>query len=848
MKVSGIQTQNNIYSLYFGRKKRVKKQRNEEKVARQKNEVNEEKTINQQSLKAFFAPFITKNKKTQGQITAEKASDKSFENSHAHFALDKYQKEAVDSYNSGNTTIVSAPTGTGKTLIAEYAIDKTLKEGKKLIYLSPLKALSNEKYTDFSKLFGEYNKKGELINTDNIGLITGDTTINPSAPILVMTTEIYRNSLLTSTEEEASKKYRDYDGVIYDEFHYLGDKNRGVVWEEAVMNTPKHMKQMMLSATASNADDIMKWVNKTNNEIPLHLVNVPESERYVPLREMAVLRKGRDDIQLEPTKAESINISKLAKKENLSDRQNQILDMIKSALNFEKDEDILRYMREIGGKRNVIKASALANKLIKSGLEEEFAQSASLILSDDKYTSYRENLSAPFAPDAKIGDVVKLLDNKKMTPALIYIFSKKGCNNNLVEIAQNGDSLLTQEESQKVYDEVQYARDKGVYLGTDFDENGIELQALMKGYAVHHAGKLPAYKSLIEKLARQGLVKACLATETLIAGINMPFKTTVFTSMDKTDGEKTDIIPVSTFKQGAGRAGRRGKDQIGNVIVMPKSMGDYYKYLDLTTDKDTSIYSKYQTSYASLLSDRMLNKIDESIDKTLYAHQNGTILTDGVKKEAKGKLEILKNFGFIEENEDGTLKRTKKGEIAKQAFGTNEIFLIELLMEPEYLKDFTKTELTALAAAYADEKDEDPSRKLDGDYKYLHNRMEKIFNLSDEVNRQERSVLGKQKGIVPSTNLVPYVLQFAQSGHSRDESLQCWSDAMSEMEKKGLLKHEGDFLRVVNGTIDFLKLISELSQNEEIKEEATRAIKDLRKAPVTDIFNYELNAKEQEEE
>lgn len=765
-----------------------------------------------------------------------------FEETHGKFALDRYQKEAIDSYNSGKTTVVSAPTGTGKTLIAEHIIKHALENNKKIIYLSPLKALSNEKYSDFAKLFGNYDEEGNLISTENVGLLTGDTTINPNAPIMVMTTEIYRNSLLTTDEKGADKKYKDYDGVIYDEFHYLGDKDRGTVWEEAVINTPKHMKQLMLSATASNAKNIIDWIKTTNSKIETHLVNVPERERHVPLREMIILQGNSGSIKIESTQSQNIDIYQIENKLGLSDRQKSALEDMKTILNL-KDEDISGFIRDISGTRKFIKAEALSNGMVKAGMEKDMADSISLILSKNTQTKYKDSFQYNFVQNFDSVKVIKELNKKNMTPALFYIFSKRKCEQELENAAKNGENLLTEEESQMVYEEVQKAKDNGVFLGADFDD--MAYAALTKGYAVHHAGKLPAYKSLVEKLAQKGLIKACFATETLIAGINMPFRTTVFTAFDKEveDGIISDI-PTHTFKQGAGRAGRRGKDLIGNVVVLPKSYDEYSTYVRLSSSNDTSIKSNYKLSYATLLSDRMLNDKDEAILKTLAVHQNIDNV-DLLENEANNRLELLKDWGYVAEKENGEYQRTEKGDFAKKVFGIDEIFFTELLCNPDYLKDFTSTELTALCASYADVKDREPSESFSGEYNYLNNRMDKIFNLSNKVWLSEENYKIDTKPIKFSTNLVPYVLKFANGSKEREESIENWQNILSSLKEKELIAHEGDFLRVVNGTVTLLRLIAELSEDDNIKDEAKTAIKNLKKAPVVDIFNYELqdNAK-----
>lgn len=769
----------------------------------------------------------------------EQASKKpaSFEETHAKFTLDKYQKEAIETYNGGKTTIVSAPTGTGKTLIAEYAIKDTLEKDKKLIYLSPLKALSNEKYAEFSKLFGTYDKEGNLINTKNVGLLTGDTSINPNAPILVMTTEIYRNSLLSNDKRTANVNYENYDGVIYDEFHYMGDKERGTVWEEAVMNTPKHMKQMMLSATASNAKDIEGWIKNLNGEIETHLVSVPESERHVPLREYVMTEDNNGNLRLESAKKHKIDLYRLKNKINVSDRQMSAASEACEILNLKDYEELMQYLGKLKNKKNYIDSEYFAEQLEKAGAGQEKAEALGLILSSKAGTTVKKEPEGNYIDNLQYGKIVEFLNDKEMTPALFYIFSKKGCNKEMERAAKHSKSLLTPEESKRVYDEVQKAKEKGVYLGSDFDDK--QLEYLMKGFAVHHAGKLPAYKSLVENLARQGLIKACFATDTLIAGINMPFRTTVFGSMEKFNGEEIAEITNTAFKQGSGRAGRRGKDEIGNVVIIPYNYDEYRIYARKTQSKDTSIKSRYNVSYASLLSENMFNNFEETLLKTFSAYQNSVNL-DRNEDLINGRLEVLKHFGFIKQKENGLFERTEKGNLAKSVFGINEIVMTELLLDPKYLKDMTSKELIAVCSMFSDVKDENPSRELKNGVSYLNNRLGLILDLVDEVDLFEEYENIKHEKTPVSTNLTPYVIKFSELPDTREEAIEGWGKIMNTLRDRELLFHNGDFLRVINGTIDILKLVQELSPDEKIREEASIAIESLKKPPVVDIFNYEL--------
>ena len=847
MKILNINS--NISNLFFGRKNKTKKLLKEQRKAKLEENAARKKEIEKygSSIKAFYVPFIEKFKDCQVQKDPEINVSQSFEETHGKFTLDKYQKSAVDAYLKGNSVIVSAPTGTGKTLIAEYIINDAIKNNKKVIYTSPLKALSNEKYTEFSKLFGTYDKNGKLVNTDNIGLMTGDTTINPEAPVLVMTTEVYRNSLMTKNQNEIDERYKDYNAVIYDEFQYLGDWGRGKNWEESIINTPKHMKQVMLSATASNSKEIAEWLNMLNPDIRTSLINVPENERYVPLREFALTHNHIGELELTETKKRKINLNKFQNVYQLSDKEFNAFQKIKEFLKKDRDDKVVSFIAQIEPSKNTIEADRLAEVLKQRGMNKDKAIGYSLALSDEgsaEYIKKREILQK--APQkVHITEVAKYLDESNMTPALFYIFSKRGCDKELKYAAKNGKNLLTEEETKEVFKEIQKTRQENVFLGVDFKEGSDDMVALLKGYAVHHAGRLPAYKSLVEKLTRKGLVKVCFATETLVAGINMPFRTTVFTAFDKKDDDnellktETIMIPNHIFKQGMGRAGRRGKDYVGNVVVMPKNEKEYNRYLDFSQSDDTSIKSKYRVSYASVLSDKMLNNLMGTLNKTLYASQNESLFK--IYHNAMNKLSLLEKFGYVEKDENEIYKRTEKGDIASKVFGINEIFMTELLYNPEYLKDCTASELIAICGMFADTKDKNQRSKFHGELEYLNDRTQKITELADNLNLEELQAETIKVAPRYSTKIVPYVFEFANAPSERSEALNSWNEIMEKLRRKNLMPHEGDFLRIIGRTIDILRLVAELSPDYKVREEARYAIDKFKKAPLTDIFNYELN-------
>jgi superfamily II RNA helicase len=180
------------------------------------------------------------------------------------FKLDRFQEEAISYARKGNSVIVSAPTGAGKTLIAEYIIEDCIKKKKGVIYTAPIKALSNQKFRDFRKKYGEHT-----------GILTGDVSINRNAPVLIMTTEIFRNAILVDPDS-----FQQREWIIFDEIHYLDDIERGTVWEEAIILLPAHMKILALSATIPNIDEFINWIEKIHR-FPLKAVT--ENKRPVPL-------------------------------------------------------------------------------------------------------------------------------------------------------------------------------------------------------------------------------------------------------------------------------------------------------------------------------------------------------------------------------------------------------------------------------------------------------------------------------------------------------------------------------------------------------------------------------------
>ena len=805
---------------------------------------NSKATLDMEKIKSIILP------------SAAKVKLRSFEDSDKKYTLDRYQSEAVEAFKQGQSVIVTAPTGSGKTLIAQYGIDDTLKKGKKIIYLSPLKALSNEKFVKFSEQFGQYDAEGNFLNSDNVGIITGDVVINPDAQLLIMTTEIYRNMVNMEDEKTTALAFKDFDAVIYDEFHYLNDPDRGSVWEESVIYTPKHMKQMMLSATASNAVEIACWINSINPSTNVHLTNVPEDERYVPLNEYVFGYEKGKGYTIKQLFTKYINPDKL--QYSLSDRAAQTAKELEELWD---GKDFISILKEQPQKNGHINAQDFCDTLMREkGLSEEKARQIAYVLSDSDLKQANDIRLEYNSKNPPITPLLKILAQENKTPVLFFIFSKKKCRNQLQEVSSKLGTLLTPEESKKVLDSVNEAKEQGVYLGENFDEE--YLPKLLMGYSLHHAGMLPAYKSLVEKLSREGLIKACFATETMLAGINMPFKTTVFTSVEKFDGRRQVEISPTVYKQGSGRAGRRGIDDIGNVIVCPGSQDDFSKFKSIISSNDTKIKSSLKLSYAGLLQKSVLNNFEGFLQKSFFTYQanspektkeskkalkNSHISYHSssikqIKQEAKRKLDYLEEKEYIE-YENGRYNLTRKGEMAKNVYGINQILFCELISDPRYTQDLTPEELAALMVIFADIKDDKPRTTFKDNMEDLAIKLSPALDLAEEiVKEQNRRKIDDP--IKMSTNLVPAILKFAyMSDNNEEDCLNLWKEIFEDLKSQYIIMHEGDLLRVFNSTIDLLKTISEVSDNPQLARKADLAIKCLKKPPLTDILKYELNIK-----
>lgn len=435
-----------------------------------------------------------------------------------NFELDDFQKEAIEHIRNGKSVVVCAPTGAGKTCIAQSAIHLALENGSRIFYTTPLKALSNQKYFDFSNKYGE----------ENVGLLTGDTTINRGAQIVVMTTEVFRNMLYGTTFGELKDNLKDVKYVVLDEVHYMNDEQRGTVWEESIIYCPVNIQIIALSATVQNSQQLTNWINTVHSKTE----HVYSDFRPVPLRFYYY--------------------------------------------DSSKPDTVLPLLTPDGK----------LNKKIKP--ESKY-----------KYFNKKTAVKNPVA------SITLALKEKNMLPAIYFTFSRKKCDENAQKCASL--DLLDKEEAQKISLLVDEYIKENPYL-----ENNSQIELIKKGVASHHAGLLPGWKALVERLFQQGLIKMVFATETLAAGINMPARTTVISSISKRTDEGHRLLSANEFLQMSGRAGRRGMDEIGYVVVVGTPFQTPEEVAALATSEANPLESKFSPCYSMVLNLLQRFSIDEA--------------------------------------------------------------------------------------------------------------------------------------------------------------------------------------------------------------------------------------------
>lgn len=490
------------------------------------------------------------------------------------FELDPFQSEAIKCLDNGESVMVSAHTSAGKTVVALYAIAMSLRDQQRVIYTSPIKALSNQKYREFKEEFSD------------VGLMTGDVTIEPNASCLVMTTEIWR-----SMQYKGSEIMREVAWIIFDEVHYMRDRERGVVWEESIVMAPENSRFVFLSATVPNAKEFADWVAKVHQQ-PCHIVYT--DYRPTPLQHY-IFPSGSDGLYL------------------VVDEKGKFReDSFQKALNA--------LIPEVGGKNR--RENGKWQKGIVAGKPSE---------------------------ESDIFKMVKMIIQRQYDPVILFSFSKRECEFLAMQMAK----MDLNDDDEKVNVETIFW--SAMDLLSDDDKKLPQvtniLPLLKRGIGVHHSGLLPILKEVIEILFQEGLLKCLFATETFSIGLNMPAKTVVFTNVRKFDGDKFRWITSGEYIQMSGRAGRRGIDQRGICILMVDEKMEPSTAKMMLKGSADCLNSAFHLSYNMLLNQMRCEDGDPEklLRYSFYQFQADRALPD-LEKQVK-ELEVERDSMIIEEEE-----------------------------------------------------------------------------------------------------------------------------------------------------------------------------------------------------
>jgi antiviral helicase SKI2 len=513
------------------------------------------------------------------------------------FELDNFQKHAVKAINQDNNILVTAHTGSGKTIPAIHAIAHCIKKGKIAVYCSPIKSLSNEKYKEFREKFGK--SFTEKTNLDvSVGILTGDNKINPEGNCLIMTTEILRNSLydLKTAIDDSSKELKSnflekLGCVIFDEIHYISLPDRGHVWEESLVLLPNHVQIIGLSATIDHPEDFATWLTNIKKK---SCCLIPTVKRSVPLRHYIFEDNKMHLILDENNKYNSKNYQE--------------------AYLLHKQEEKLRQKQ------------------------------------------HKPQINYNLIPE-----LVLFLQKKNLLQSIFFSFSRNNCQLYASLIPKViTKSLLSPEDRvsvEKIFNFHMHKYEKQYNILQQYQDIK---NLIYHGVAYHHSGLLPILKEIVEILFQMGFIKVLFATETFAVGVNMPTRTVVFTELEKYVDGKKRFLESHEFKQMAGRAGRRGIDTNGFCIILPLgSIPEESSLRHILLGRLMSIKSKFLFDYSFFLKIIQSNASDFNnfINHSLYFKQHiGVIkaLEDQINK-LTSQVEKLKditqdaNFNIINE-------------------------------------------------------------------------------------------------------------------------------------------------------------------------------------------------------
>ena len=616
-------------------------------------------------------------------------------------------------------TIVVAPTGSGKTWIAEQAIAHFLAEGRRSWYTTPLKALSNQKYDAFRELFGE----------ENVGLLTGERRENSQAPIIVATTEVLRNLLYAASGEVAA------DFIVLDEAHYLADPERGVTWEEVIILAPPESRFLLLSATIANADELAGWMKEVRGQEPA-LIWVDSKERPVPLRYGFLDKFGRPL----PLK---------------------IVDL-----------------------------------LPQKALKRLIWHSINPV------------------------DLVHRLRERNLLPAIIFLPRRRDCDE-AVRMFRRYRMEEGREEREAMF----------AQLAQQFPrlwEHPLARYLIEAGVAPHHAGHLTAWKIAVERMLRAGLVRAVFATTTLAAGLDVPARTVVLPTLRVRDEKGERTLTALEFHQMTGRAGRRGKDKVGFVLIIPRHPRDFERAKELAESEPEDLRSAFRVQYYQVLNllatmgyEDALTVLDKSFavyQMAKRSHRRARTARQELRTEFKRRASLLQELGYLNENWHPTII----GEWGLLIRHERSLFIVEAVRQG-LMDTLSPEELAGWAAAFTTERS--PR------YPVARVNLEPLWWLVYELDELEE----KHK-LEPSRFSDEFEGEHFSDANRRAAAVFRWAEGKWDwnmlVERSG--SDEGDLQRLILQAAEVLRQLEELPLPVALRAKVARL--SLLRDPVTDVW------------
>ncbi|MDM7831176.1 DEAD/DEAH box helicase [Cellulomonas edaphi] len=500
------------------------------------------------------------------------------------FPLDEFQLDACEALERGSGVLVAAPTGAGKTVVGEFAVHLALAGGRKAFYTTPIKALSNQKYGDLVRRYGP----------ERVGLLTGDTTINGDAAVVVMTTEVLRNMLYASSPALDGLGY-----VVMDEVHYLADRFRGPVWEEVIIHLPDDVQLVSLSATVSNAEEFGDWLATVRGDTTV----VVSEHRPVPLGQHVLVR------------------------DDLLELYAGHVDPTDPGVDPPINPDL--------------------QALLRRRMPDDQRGPG-----DRGYRGRGGSRPGAGRPQRPVGRptprfaVVDVLDREGLLPAIVFIFSRAGCESAVQQCLAAGVRLTTPAEQAQIRMIVEER--SAAIPPEDLDVLGYWdiVESLSRGVAAHHAGMLPLFKETVEDLFSRGLVKVVFATETLALGINMPARSVVLEKLVKWDGSSHVDVTPGEYTQLTGRAGRRGIDTEGHAVVVAHPGLDPVQLAGLASKRLYPLRSSFRPTYnmAANLVAQVGRERSREVLETSFAQFQADRGVVGLARQAQSHAEALEGY------------------------------------------------------------------------------------------------------------------------------------------------------------------------------------------------------------